>query len=68
MMLAGLWFGDAIIWAVFLAVWIIMALRDKETWMFETVYQSQRPLLFWSILGLYAVFIAYTVAEVFGAV
>ncbi|MEM7241496.1 MAG: VOC family protein [Pseudomonadota bacterium] len=68
MMLAGLWFGDAVIWAVFLAVWIIMALRDKETWMFETVYQSQRPFLFWSILGLYAVFIAYTMAEVFGAV
>ena len=67
LILSGVFLGDAIIWAIFLAIWVVMALRDRETWLFEIVTRRRHPILYWTILGLYSFFVTFTVYEVINA-
>ena len=39
---------------VFFAVWIVMALRDRATFLFEIIQQDRRPALFWTVLAVFA--------------
>ncbi len=39
---------------VFFAIWIVMALRDRATFLFEIIEQDRRPTLFWTTLAVFA--------------
>ena len=40
--------------AIFFAVWIAMAIRDRATFLFEIIERDRRPALFWTTLAVFA--------------
>ncbi len=40
--------------SLFFAVWVIMGLRDRATFLFQTVARDSHPTLYWLILGSFA--------------
>ncbi|MEL7026191.1 MAG: VOC family protein [Pseudomonadota bacterium] len=46
--------GWAWIWAVFLAAWVIAGLRDRATYLLQTVTRADHPILYWTLLSSYS--------------
>lgn len=43
------------LWAIFLGIWVWVGLRHGETYLFERVSRHDAPVLFWVLMGGYAV-------------
>lgn len=41
------------IWAVFLAAWVVVGLRDRATYLLQPVTRAESPILFWALMGSY---------------
>lgn len=42
-------------WVIFLGIWTWVGLKDRATYLFEPITRDDDPLLYWLILGTYAV-------------
>lgn len=54
LILLSLLSGWAWLWSVFLIIWVIAALRERTTWLFEAVSRDEHPWLYWGLVGLYS--------------
>lgn len=53
------------IWAAFFVAWVITGVRDRATYLLETVRRDDHPALYWTLMAIYA---ALGVLALFGEV
>lgn len=54
-------------WAIFMGIWMVQGLRQRETWLLTQVRRDREPLLYWLSLTFFAFIAAYSAVFPFGA-
>ncbi|MEO0570578.1 MAG: VOC family protein [Bacteroidota bacterium] len=54
------------IWALFFAFWVMMDVQSGRTHLLETVERKQHPILYWIIVGIWALLGIYSVLFYYG--
>lgn len=53
-------------WAIFMGIWTVQGLRQRETWLLTPVRRDREPLLYWVSLAFFAWIAAYSAIYPFG--
>ncbi|MEL6932099.1 MAG: hypothetical protein AAFO17_03290, partial [Pseudomonadota bacterium] len=54
-------------WAIFMGIWMVQGLRQRETWLLTQVRRDREPVLYWLSLTFFAFIAAYSAVFPFGA-